>query len=296
MPFGYYKARDDVRLRYGHWSGAAESCLGTVLVLGGRAEFVEKYLETIHELTERGFDVFSLDWRGQGLSDRLLKDPNKGYVKNYDHYVADLDRLLEKVVAPQMKRPLIVLAHSMGAHVVLRYLRQKPDIISKAVLIAPMINIVSAPISVPIARWLSRYMVHIGLASVDIPGSRWYNHPGRPFAGNPLTSDPIRFRRMQQAIRNDPRLAVSSLTHGWVAATFDSIGILCQPGFGCDISTPALVLMAGQDRVVSNRAIRKFVRQLPVHQLVSIEGARHEILQERDDLRNMFWEAFDQFV
>ena len=45
---------------------------GTVCVFPGRAEFIEKYFEVVRDLRARGFAVATIDWRGQGLSDRAL--------------------------------------------------------------------------------------------------------------------------------------------------------------------------------------------------------------------------------
>ena len=50
----------------------------SVVLFGGRGEFIEKYAtEVVGELLARGFAVLSMDWRGQGLSSRMLADPAK---------------------------------------------------------------------------------------------------------------------------------------------------------------------------------------------------------------------------
>ena len=56
----------------------AKNPRGSVILSGGRTEFIEKYLEVIRELVGRGFTVLTHDWRGQGLSQRLLADRLKG--------------------------------------------------------------------------------------------------------------------------------------------------------------------------------------------------------------------------
>ena len=53
---------------------------GSVIVAPGRTEFVEKYFEVIKELQGRGFAVFCIDWRGQGLSGREVDNPEKGHM------------------------------------------------------------------------------------------------------------------------------------------------------------------------------------------------------------------------
>jgi len=294
--FGYLRTPDGVRLRYGHCPVEQGNCRGTVVVLGGRTEFVEKYLETIQELHVRGFNVFSLDWRGQGLSERLLKDRTRGYVRTYEHYVSDFNLLLDEIIFKISHRPLIVMAHSMGAHIILHFLNRDPQSIDKAVLMSPMVNIRTNPVPKPFARWCSRLFVRIGLEGANIPMLKRNDHYHRSFQRNWLTHDPVRFHHVKQLIARNSQLAVHSITFGWLAATFAAIDQLHQPGFFQNITTPVLLVAAGSDRVVSNGAIRQLATQLPRCHLMTLHGAHHEILQERDTLRSQFWQAFDNFV
>ena len=66
---GALLTRDGVTLRFARFPPPAGR-KGTVVVLQGRAEYVEKYFETVRDLRARGFAVATFDWRGQGLSDR----------------------------------------------------------------------------------------------------------------------------------------------------------------------------------------------------------------------------------
>lgn len=92
-----------------------------MVVLQGRAEFIEKYGETVGDLRARGFAVHALDWRGQGRSGRVLRDPRKGHVVSYNDYLSDLHLFLKTVVLPDAPWPIVVLAHFMGGHIVLRH-------------------------------------------------------------------------------------------------------------------------------------------------------------------------------
>ena len=83
-------------------------------MLQGRAEFIEKYFETVRDLRARGFAVATFDWRGQGLSDRALADRHKGYVRNFSEYATDLEAFMEQVVLPDCPPPIFALGHSMG--------------------------------------------------------------------------------------------------------------------------------------------------------------------------------------
>ena len=120
--FEFLPLPDGGVLRFALWSPDTAQPRGTILLLGGRAEFIEKYWETIGELTQRGFMVCSFDWRGQGLSSRLLADHRKGHIASFDTYLEDLALIVAHVVKPRMQPPLIVLAHSMGGHLALHFI------------------------------------------------------------------------------------------------------------------------------------------------------------------------------
>ena len=62
------------------------------------------------------------------------------------------------------------------------------------------------------------------------------------------------------------------------------------------VQAPILFLVAGEDRIASSRAIEDFAERLKLAKHVVIPHARHEIMQERDELRQQFWAAFDAYV
>lgn len=252
-------------------------------------------METIHDLLHRGFDAVSMDWRGQGLSERLLADATRGYVKTYDDYVSDLDRLMERIVAPMCRRPIIVMAHSMGANIAWQMLHRSPRRFDKAVMTAPMVDIQTQPIPKDFARWWSRLVAKMGMGAAVIPAFKRNDSYRRPFENNWLTHDPVRFHHTRRILEKNSRLSATAITFGWLAATFDAIDRMAEPGFFKNIMTPQLIVVAGEDRVVSNVAVRNVARRMPSCRMVFVEGAHHEILQERDGLRDQFWQAFDGF-
>lgn len=96
-PFGFLQAGDGIQLRYGFGPHDGDSYQGAVVVPGGRTEFMEKYLEAIRQINPRGFDAFSFDWRGKGLSARMLAEPTRGYTQTFAHYVADLELFINEM-------------------------------------------------------------------------------------------------------------------------------------------------------------------------------------------------------
>lgn len=292
----FLTARDGMPIRWGFWPRSAAGCGGTVVLLGGRTEFIEKYHPTINLLSQRGFDVFSLDWRGQGLSGRALPDPHKGHVGSYQEYVDDLVLFLNDVVHHRADSPMVVMAHSMGGNVVLRYLAQQATEWDAVVLTAPLVRIHTSMLTEATGRLLSRMASRIGFGGAAIPGRGADHSFHGTFEGNRLTSDPVRFREIQKMIKDDRRLDVHAVTFGWLCATYDAIDYLHAKGVVGRITAPVLITLAEQDAIVSNSATLRFARGIPNHSIATIPGAEHEILQERQIIQSLFWKAFDAFV
>ncbi|MGD8252177.1 MAG: alpha/beta hydrolase [Desulfobacterales bacterium] len=268
--------------------------VGSVVLLGGRSEFAEKYGEVASELSGRGFSVWTMDWRGQGGSCRLLSDPMKGHVGSFEDYLDDLDQFMGDIVRPSAPAPLVLLAHSMGGHLGLRFLGRRPEIFHRAVLTAPMVDIhLSRPMK-PSIRLLSRFMTRLGFAHVGVPGTGDDGGGLWRFEGNPLTSDRDRFERNSQFVRKEPRLAIGGVTFGWAKAAFDSIEKLGAPGEAESLPVPVLMVSPQLDTVVSLEAQRRFCRRCNRCRQALVDGALHEILMESDSHRRIFWRAFDE--
>jgi len=294
--FDYLETHDQLRVRYGLWTSSRDLRRGGIVMLGGRTEFMEKYAETIRELLGRGFDVISLDWRGQGLSKRELGDRLKGFVANYEDYLLDLHRLIEEVILPRSYPCLGVIGHSMGGHITLRYLYAYPDVFDSAVFVSPMFDIFTGPGVNKAVRWITWMAIHTGMSHRYAAGTHRYRSSDETFHGNRLTSDARRFQFANQAIAENPELAVGGVTYGWLWATFQSIDYLRKPGFAESIATPSHMVCAGQEQIVSTDAQFKMCRRMKNCEFTVIPEARHEILMERDPIRNTFWKVFDKHM
>lgn len=292
-----FRSFDGTAIRAAYWP-ALGIPQGGVLMLPGRTEFIEKHLETVGTLRRRGLAVWTLDWRGQGASDRPLDNPHKGHVNDYADYLMDLQFLFITHVNGQVQGPLFLLAHSMGGLIGLRFLHDHPEPFTRAVLCAPMLGIPSGGGAAAVfARALSEAGCAIGLSGSYIPFGRDYDPHQRAFDGNPLTHDRRRFDREAAFLRRDPYLALGAPTYGWVRASLRSIARLHRPDIAAGIQVPVLIVSAGEERVVENAAQHRIVRDgLPRGRLETIAGARHEILCETDDVIARFWAHFDAFT
>ena len=267
---------------------------GTVALFQGHNEFIEKYFETISDLLQRGFDVATMDWRCQGASERELSDPRKGHVDDFSQYQNDLEVFINQAL-PSCTQPFYALAHSMGGAVLLEAAYSARPPFQRLVLAAPMMDL--ANLRFPNAtRWLADTLDMLGLGGQYAPRGNGRSFLEKPFLNNRLTTDPVRFARNANIIARAPELVIGDPTIGWVNAAFRQMARFESPDYARRIRTPCLVVTCGQEQIVSNNAIEKFVVHLNHSALIHIPGAKHEILMEQDKFRNQFWQAFDAFI
>ncbi len=295
MEFDYFRAGDNKLIRYGVAQVPHGNPKGCLLLLNGRSEFMEKYQSVVEELISRGFHVISLDWRGQGLSVRELENRDKGYIHSFQCYLDDLSLFYDRIVIP-LELPVTVLAHSMGGHIALRFMARRGAEIKNAVLLSPMVDIVTAPLPRPLAGVLARQMVRWRRDTSYVPGNGDYHRKGVRFANNPLSHDSQGFWQEHRCIERNRDLALGGVTWGWLNAAFDSIDVLNAKGVAQRINLPVLLMSAAEDRVVSCKAQEKLCKQLPRGTFVSVPRARHEILNESEEVLAFFWHHFDRFT
>jgi lysophospholipase len=236
-----------------------------------------------------------MDWRGQGHSSRQLPDPRKGHVEDFREYEIDLETFMSQVVLPHCPRPHFALTHSMGGATLLRALHSGKRWFERAVLVSPMLDFPRAWIARPMCV-LARVARLAGLGDRYVPSGNADRARTSDFDGNPLTSDPMRYARNAAIVEADPTLGIGPPTVAWLDAAFDTIALFRAENYPRQIDLPVLMLAAGADRIVSAPAIARFATRLPAGSHRLIEGARHEILQERDGFRVQLWAAFDAFV
>jgi lysophospholipase len=288
------RAADGVRLRTVRWASTGPA-RGTVAVLGGRGEFIEKYFELVRDLLSRGFAVATMDWRGQGGSDRPLRNVWKGHVDDFSHFGRDLEAFVGSILTPYCPRPWFGLGHSMSGSVLLTGAEAGRQPFDRLILTSPMIAVRGVNHLGP-ARFLLEALDALGLGGSFVPGNGPDTLWAAPFEGNVLTSDPVRFARIAKLVEAAPLLRLGGPTIGWTHAAFRVMQRLGEPNFPRRITTPILIVAAGADRVTDTAAAERYASRLRAGRIVVIEGSEHEILIERDVFRRQFWAAFDQFV
>lgn len=281
-----------IELRVARWRESTTGTnRGTVVVFHGYTEYIEKYYEVVRELRAQGFAVVTFDWRGQGLSTRLLPNRYKGHVEDYAHFLSDALLVYEGFVRAGMSRPHVLLAHSMGGHLGLRFLQDYPGRFERAVLSAPMLGWDQFPLSV--ARAVAAANVALG------QGTSYTWLRGDPDPNNPVndvTSDEKRFARNGEYLQRAPELHLGGPTWRWLQqATASTMRIMDRDRL-IRVKTPVLVASAEDDRVISSAKHEPLPFLNPAFTVRTIEGAMHEILQETDEVRARFWDRFERFL
>lgn len=262
---------------------------GSVIVNPGRTEPIEKYFEVAGELNARGFAVLVHDWRGQGLSDRLLPNRRLGHAVGPDDFLVDLSAVIA-AFEPRLPKPWLTLAHSMGGCLTLMALARGEARFVGAILSAPMCGVLTGGVPRPLARNLAYGLHAIGLGRGPVPGR---DTEATPFASNIVTHDPARHDRYEALILAHPELGLGLPTWSWVKFAFQATEAL-QYGEGAPrIAIPVTVIAAAEDNIVDNAATRRVAARLPHGRLVIAPGAYHEVLQETDEIRALFWREFD---
>jgi lysophospholipase len=183
----------------------------------------------------------------------------------------------------------------MGAAVLLRAAQHGWRWFDRVVLSGPMINLAGAAGS-RFARRTARLMRLAGFGASYVPGGGSTAIGTLPFAGNPLTSDPVRYARTVATLEAEPSLGIGSPTVAWLDAAFRAMAQFADPIYASRLRQPLLRVAAGRDQIVSTPATSQFALRLRVGSHLVIPGARHEILMEQDRYREQFWAAFDAFV
>ena len=289
---GFLDGSGGVKIRYAVFRSTAREAKGTVVLLQGRSECIEKYFETINDLTARGLWVATFDWRGQAGSDRLIAGSRTGHMTRFSEYEADLSLFLEKIVLPDARLPFFIVAHSTGALVALSQAPLLENRIERMVLAAPFIALAGQSMSQRKITLIARLATLFGL------GRRTFRKGDPPldFAHNIVTSDQRRFARNAAIFAEHPELSISWPSARWLNETLRTMARVTHQDHLTRIRIPTLLLCPTRDALVPRKAIGDLARIFRAARLIEIDGARHELFQEADRYRAQALAAIDAFI
>lgn len=289
----WFKGADGARLRGAIFTPPGRA-RGSVVLSPGRSEVIEKYYEVIGDLMARGFVVVIHDWRGQGLSHRMLPDRLKGHAVGFKDFVGDYGALIDHF-APRMPRPWLAVGHSMGGCLTtLALAHGQAKRFVGAFLSAPMMGLLTPGRPKGATRTLAWLMARLQGANyiLNQPG----DPHGSPFEGNILTHDAGRYARTLAQLKACPEMRLGAGTWSWLDFAFTASAWLKRDARVASLDIPVLALGAGLEALVDNEDQQLIVARMPRGEWRKIPGAYHELFQETDDIRAQVWAAFDGFV
>jgi lysophospholipase len=292
--WGQFTNADNAAIRFGHLR--AENARAVAVVVTGFREFGEKYFEVVRDLNERGFDVWQIDWRGQGGSEHYLPDTEKTWYQGYDRDAADLEQFATEIVERPEELPLFVVAHSMGGHIVLRHLRAFPETFEFAVMTAPMLRINTGGIPKWVAKSLAWGGNIVSAEAYIIGGTPWEYDPNFAVEDSTVSQDPVRYRVGQEYMRLNPALRLGSATYGWIRNAFHEIAEINEESYLSGIETPVLIASPRNDQIVLPEAHDRACPLMKACVLFPIADAKHEVWMEQDAYRDPWWARVDTFI
>lgn len=281
LEIGQWAAADGWPLRHFSVLPAPGSApRGSLLFQTGRADFIEKYIETFDHLRRRGWAIEGFDWRGQGGSGRILDDGRIGHSPAYARLIEDFREFCDDWLG-RTPGPHVLMGHSMGGHLALRLLAERVLSVDAAVLVSPMLGLNTGLLPERLGRLIARLFCVIGWATEPA----WSEDKGSGHRQRNLTHSKERFEEELWWRAQDATLDVGPPTWGWLRDSWDSIAALFGPGVLERVATPILLLCADHDRLVRARAIERAAVRLPNAQIAHYPDSEHEILREVDAIR-----------
>jgi len=268
-----------------------------MILVNGRIESYLKYQDIANHFYRQGYSVYMLDHRGQGLSQRLIDDGQKGHVVEFSDYIDDLAQFVTTVVQPKQHSQLVMLGHSMGGAIVTRYLQTCQHPIDKAILASPMLGIL-----LPAPKLIIKLLTHAMMLKDKLfanPPSYVFggkDYENTPFDDNDLTQSAQRYQQFREVYDQFEQIKLGGPTNRWLSQSILACELCVEQADKIDI--PTLLMQAGGDTVVDNRAQNRLVAQAnqKLVSLVRFEGSRHELLFELDQHRVPTLAAIDSFI
>tara|TARA_Y100001960_G_scaffold120665_1_gene128997 strand:+ start:708 stop:1655 length:948 start_codon:yes stop_codon:yes gene_type:complete len=284
---------DGKRIRLIYWkTNLKNKSNGTILLQQGHNEFIEKYFETVQEFLDRSFNVVSFDWRGQGISDKMINNNHKQFIDDFNIHHNDLEVILNSFIKKNFPGPLIGIGHSMGGCILLSFLKTHDDVFDRVILSAPMLGFRNEKLLMPF----------ISLANILFPkksyliGSKPNMGKETLFEDNDLTTDEGRYLRTLKLVRKKPEIRLWGITNAWANAAKKEILLMRDKGWAEDIKYKILFLNSLNDRVVSPQHIINMSERLKNSKIINFSGTEHEIFMEKDKFRNEMWNEIDNFL
>ena len=291
----WVKTSDGLRIRVGLWH-PANADKGTVLLFPGRTEYIEKYGPAAQDLASRGYATLTIDWRGQGLADRMLDDPRLGHIDQFINFQHDVTAAMDLADRLALPKPYFLLGHSMGGAIGLRALINGLPVKACA-FTGPMWDIHIAPALRPLGKLMGKLGPAISLGGKLVPTLSLQTYVlAQEFEGNSLTSDPDMYQFMRDQLQSQPDLALGGPTIGWLGQGLKDCAELATMD---SPMLPCITFLGADEQIVDCPAIHDRMARWPGGELEVVQGAQHEVVMELPQIRSHVFDRmcqlFDQY-
>ena len=209
-----------------------------ILWVSGWSDHRTRWKRPAQQLSNAGYAVYVMDQRGHGDSGGV-----RGHLSRFSQLLADL-QAFRRTVRLKLEAPQILLGHSFGGLVVLRYLETQPsDPVAATVLSSPWLAL-ARPVPI-IKRIASRPLADLWPSAQLASGIDTRRVSRDPAALAEYRADPAVHRVMTPGAWREIQWAQRAV-----------------PADAHRIHGPLLFLMAGQDGIVDAPRARAFAESL----------------------------------
>jgi alpha-beta hydrolase superfamily lysophospholipase len=206
-----------------------------ILFLHGWFDHAARWTAVAQRLADAGFAVYLLDQRGHGRS-----GGRRGHLSRFSQLLGDLQAFRRAVRRRRKELPQLLLGHSFGGLVALRYLETQPsDPVVAALVVSPWLAL---PVAPPVWKaMLSRVLADLW-PTLPIPAR---------IDATQLSRDPA----INAAYESDPAVHGVMTPGAWREIQWAHRAVAAD---GDRIDSPVLFLLGGEDRIVDAHAARAF--------------------------------------
>ncbi|MEK7356100.1 MAG: lysophospholipase, partial [Bdellovibrionota bacterium] len=269
---GRFISFDGTELFYRAWTPQG-SCENTVMILHRGHEHSGRVAHLVDELKLENTRYFSFDLRGHGLS-----PGPRGWAPSFDTWVRDLNAFsvyLRRNYGVEMERTFVV-ANSVGSVMAAQWVHDCDPGVRGMVLAAPAFSI---KLYVPFALTMLRAVAAI---------------TDRLYVTSYVKSKLLTRDKNEAAAYDRDTLITKKIAISVLVTLFDSAKRLLQDARA--IETPTLILSAGSDFIVSNKAQEAFYFGLSSakKKFIKLAGFKHALFHEKD--REQVLEPIREFI
>lgn len=286
----YFTTSDNAKIYYKQY--LLEQPKGHIAISHGFTESSQKYDEVIYYFLMEGYNVSILEHRNHGYSDRMVDDPSKVHIEDFNTYVEDFKTFMDTVVMPTVTdEPCYLYAHSMGGAIGARFLETSPEYFDAAVLSAPMLEIETGGIPIPLAKFISKAATLTGFGKSYVlghgPFEETYNFE------NASTSSETRYKYIYNKKINDPMIRTNGATFNWLSASLKGSELASKNSD--KINIPVLLFQSGHDTLVKPNGQNTFVNNAPQATLIYVADAKHELYCEVQEIMVPYFNTIFNF-